>query len=312
MFKQRVNEVEINVVIRPVTPLLIKASDTGADPTRPDMEFLTTIYRGQQTVYLPGSSLKGAIRAHAERIIRTVGGDSPVSTPWACNPLTSDSPCRKIQEKDYPTLYKKTCFACRVFGSTETASHLNIGDAYPQDISAVVLEERNSVAIDRKLGSAAGGALFNFQVVTDGAFKARIQITNFSVDQLALIGLVIRDFDTQAVSLGFAKSRGLGQVSMKVDSVQIRYPGCILENGIKVLKTGKTYGLDEVLGAGNLFDNSSAYGYPADDKLKLAVQAHEADFGIGVMQNVPAELTDSLWKESVGCWRKQIKGAVRK
>ena len=53
---------------------------------------------------------------------------------------------------------------------------------------------------------------------------------NFTTAQLALIALAIRDFDEQRVSIGFAKSRGLGQVSMKVNSVEIRYPTAVVED----------------------------------------------------------------------------------
>jgi CRISPR/Cas system CSM-associated protein Csm3 (group 7 of RAMP superfamily) len=46
-------------------------------------------HAGGRSIYLPGSSLKGAIRAHAERIVRTVGDDKPNSKklPWANDPL---------------------------------------------------------------------------------------------------------------------------------------------------------------------------------------------------------------------------------
>jgi CRISPR-associated RAMP protein (TIGR02581 family) len=311
MFKQRVNEVEITFSVAPVTPLLIKASDAGADPTRPDMEFVQTYHNGAPTIYLPGSSLKGAIRAQGERIVRTVGGDTKASSPWACNPLDNASPCRKKErEESYPAVYKRSCFTCRLFGSTESASHFVVGDAYPDDPSTVVVEERNGVAIDRKLGCASGGALFNLQVATAGRFVSRIRVSNFSLDQLGLIGLTIRDFDTQFVSLGFAKSRGLGQVSMTVESILIRYPGCILENEIKVLKTGRKFVSKKVIGAGALFEAGGSYGYPAEDVIDVDGDVCEDPLGIGVVQTFKGEAIGKLWKESVGAWKKQIKGGV--
>ena len=74
------------------------------------------------------------------------------------------------------------------------------------------------------------GALFNFQVLTAGTFTTKIAIKNFTTAQLGFIALAIRDFDEQRVSIGFAKSRGLGQVNMKVNSVKIRYPTAVVEN----------------------------------------------------------------------------------
>ena len=82
MHKRIVNQATIEITISPVGPLLIKASDQGADPTKPDMEFVETYHAGGRSVYLPGSSLKGAIRAHCERIVRTLEGN--VTT---CDPL---------------------------------------------------------------------------------------------------------------------------------------------------------------------------------------------------------------------------------
>ncbi len=60
MHKRLLNEAILSIAIEPHGPILIKAGDKGADPTLPDMEFVRT----NGTPYLPGSSLKGVIRAH--------------------------------------------------------------------------------------------------------------------------------------------------------------------------------------------------------------------------------------------------------
>ena len=59
MHKQLVNEASFRFVIEPDGPILIKAGESGADPTRPDMEFVRTRWPGSKEpdVYLPGSSL---------------------------------------------------------------------------------------------------------------------------------------------------------------------------------------------------------------------------------------------------------------
>lgn len=72
MHKKFVNHCTIDLTIIPDGPILIKSGKEGADPTKPDMEFVETYHAGGRTIYLPGSSLKGAIRAHAERIVRTI------------------------------------------------------------------------------------------------------------------------------------------------------------------------------------------------------------------------------------------------
>ena len=89
MHKKFVNHCTIDLTIIPDGPILIKSGKEGADPTKPDMEFVETYHAGGRTIYLPGSSLKGAIRAHAERIVRTVGDEKPntKNLPWANDPL---------------------------------------------------------------------------------------------------------------------------------------------------------------------------------------------------------------------------------
>ena len=169
MHKRIVNQAIIELVISPVGPLLIKASDQGADPTKPDMEFVETYHGGGRSVYLPGSSLKGAIRAHCERIVRTLGSDRPGGgNVWACNPLDERGTCRKLRDthkEDTAAIYKNSCPICQIFGSTDIAAHVSIADAYPDDPAKIQLEERNGVAIDRVYGSVAHGP-FNFQVLT--------------------------------------------------------------------------------------------------------------------------------------------------
>lgn len=73
MFKAIYLEGRLELTIKPEGPILIKAGETGsADPSRPDMEFVRTACRGRPEVYIPGSSLKGVVRAQAERIARSL------------------------------------------------------------------------------------------------------------------------------------------------------------------------------------------------------------------------------------------------
>ena len=76
MHKRFVNQCTLDISLVPKGPVLIKSGREGADPTKPDMEFVETYHAGGRSIYFPGSSLKGAIRAHAERIVRTIGSAS--------------------------------------------------------------------------------------------------------------------------------------------------------------------------------------------------------------------------------------------
>ena len=122
MFKQLLNEAVLDIAIQPDGPVLIKSGELGgADPTHADMEFVRTV--GQ--VFIPGSSLKGVVRAHAEKIARTL---QPEVGPGrgACNPLDPRASCGGRLERDHrsDTRYAESCFACRLFGNTAVAGRV--------------------------------------------------------------------------------------------------------------------------------------------------------------------------------------------
>lgn len=323
MHKRIVNQAIIEITISPVGPLLIKASDQGADPTKPDMEFVETYHTGGRSVYLPGSSLKGAIRSHCERIVRTIGGDGPVEKGvWTCDPLQEDAHCRNLRDchpDDPAAVYKNSCVVCKIFGSTDMASHIRITDAYPDKSTEVQLEERNGVAIDRIKGSVAQGP-FNFQVVTAGEFNTRIVLKNFTIAQLALLALVIRDFDEQRVGIGLAKSRGLGQVNMKVKRIEIRYPTAVVEDDhLRMIGKGNQSNQSiekNVVGVGELISDAESYGFPSPDSVNISEQVQSDDLGIGATVNIDSsessessESTDGiteLWRACVDVWRQRI------
>ena len=313
MHKRIVNQATIELAIAPVGPLLIKASDQGADPAKPDMEFVETYHAGGRSVYLPGSSLKGAMRAHCERIVRTLGGANPnEGNVWACNPLKEKAPCRKLKKRhkeDTAAIYRESCTVCQLFGSTDIAAHARIADAYPVELADIQLEERNSVALDRVYGSVAVGP-FNFQVLTAGEFTTKITVKNFTTAQLALIALAIRDFAEQRVGLGFAKSRGLGQVDMQVARVEIRYPTAIVEEGqLQMLGVhGGRFGDNCLIGAGDFVSTAErqAYGFPESDTVAVTVHAQpDAILGATLVFEEPDAIT-AMWRGCVQSWRETV------
>ena len=253
MHKQLVNQCTIHLSLIPQGPMLIKSGRQGADPTKADMEFVETYHEGEKTIYLPGSSLKGAIRAHAERIVRTVGSDRPdQSCIWANDSTAQDNQHLKNRSGG-AEVYRASSFTEQMFGNTSLASRIRIEDAY--STTATVIEERNGVAIDRVLGSATSPALFNYQVCTSGKFATRIHLRNFSLAQLGLIGLVLRDLNEGWFAIGFGKSRGLGNVCVEYHSAIVQYPSCKLQGKeIHALgRPGTVFGKENLLGAGEFF-----------------------------------------------------------
>ncbi|MCA1592682.1 MAG: RAMP superfamily CRISPR-associated protein [Acidobacteria bacterium] len=288
MHKRLFNEAVVKLTIKPVGPILIKAGEGASDPTKPDMSFVRTTRGGSETVYLPGSSLKGVLRSHCERLARTVqnAGRSDLS----CDPL-GEKKCSKQFEDDKSLTgaqkHKQSCFICRLFGNTSLASHFQIADAYPQITDAHPLgewrtEERNGVAIDRVFGSVVPGVgPFNYETVTSGEFLTTLHVRNFTLAQIGLLALALRDLAAERVRLGFAKSRGMGLVTARVDEFTMRYPGCELgeDEGLRLIGGGQ---LDRqrFYGISALLEKSSASGESdAEEKDAEAGRATGDEYG---------------------------------
>lgn len=317
MHKRLVNHCTINLSLIPDGPILIKSGKEGADPTKPDMEFVETYHGGSKTIYLPGSSLKGAIRAHAERIVRTVGGEqSDRNNPnklWANNPITDDYTYlpKNKSGKDGAEIHKLSSFTDRLFGNTSLASRLRIEDAYPDPSKPVKTEERNGVAIDRVFGSVAVGP-FNYQVCTAGEFQTKIHLKNFTLAQLGLIGLVLRDLNDGWFGIGFAKSRGLGTVQVKLNSAVVQYPSCELRDG-QIYSFGQQTTLgahNTLLGTGEFLEADNPYGFVKPDQQTTPIAATTMDLGFGVQlawQGDDDTGVPNLFKCAVRSWSEVLR-----
>jgi len=326
MHKRFVNHCTIDLTLIPDGPILIKSGKEGADPTKPDMEFVETYHEGGKSIYLPGSSLKGAIRAHAERIVRTVGGEKRPkenqNALWASNPLNLDELKYLDSISDSQDIYRLSSFTDQLFGNTSIASRLRIQDAYPVDKKQLKIQERNGVAIDRVFGSVAVGP-FNYQVCTAGEFRTKIHLKNFSLAQLGLIGLVLRDLNDGWFGIGFAKSRGLGTVTVKYNEAVVQYPGCQLDknNGrIKqIIKSGH-WEPTSLLGAGEFLDTEEAkkYGFykpdnqptskPDSEQTPISAELMDLDFGVELKWE--GDAVPNLFQCAVRAWSELLTGAV--
>jgi CRISPR/Cas system CSM-associated protein Csm3 (group 7 of RAMP superfamily) len=331
MHKRRFNELKLTFALRPQGPLLIKSGqESGADPTLLDMNFVRTDHGGGgKTVFLPGSSLKGTMRSYAEKIARTLAeGFDPQAShiPLACNPLTrSDRPgddfnCGYAIEQrkldDAQAKHAQSCPICRTFGNTVMAAHMQLTDAYPihpfKKDSADLwhqtnrTSERDGVAIDRISGSVAHGP-FTLEVVTQGAFYTSLTLHNFQLWQLGLLGIVLRDLGDGRVPMGFAKSRGLGRLSISYVRAEISYLGRFepVENGFDF--------------AANVYDvagflqpeTAHAYGY-FDDPDKAIAMPPEAEMSEAgeygrITMKLKGKHVHDLWRASVPHWASYVR-----
>ncbi|NJL27236.1 MAG: hypothetical protein HC897_04760 [Thermoanaerobaculia bacterium] len=218
MHKRFLNHARLRIELIPRGPILVKSGIESPDPTRPAMAFVRTRHAELgETVYLPGTSLKGLLRSHAERLLAGLG-------------LTVHDPFQRAQGQgrgDAPEVFRNLCPVERTFGSLACGGRLNVTDAYPwmpegessEEMAAArdlanQTEVRLQVGIDRQTGSTQDSTLFDLEVVNRGSFHAEIYLENFQLWQLGLIEAVLRDVDDGFAPVGFGKSRGLGQMSV--------------------------------------------------------------------------------------------------
>ena len=226
MFRTLQNIFSFDFTLIPEGPVLVRAQSVGLDPGLADMEFQRTTRNGKRTVFLAGSGLKGVLRAHVERLLRSAGR-------FACDPTDTRNRdvCghfRRRLGQDYSSKrpHAGQCAACYTFGSLKLAGRFRIGDAYPtadRSQETNITEVRAGVGIERKSQGAAGGVLYDAEVVVRGGFAARLTGENFSLWQIAVILQTLADLDDGFIQIGGCKSRGMGTVKVCDPRVQFRF-----------------------------------------------------------------------------------------
>ena len=248
MLRNWLCQADATIEIEPVDPVLVKSGYATLDGV--DMTPVSTFRNGERVYYLPGTSLKGVLRSHFERIARTLQPGS-VCLPYH-DPKRNISVPVKAEQESYgcgyrsrdennpaAAAYADSCAACRLFGSLKFAGRFSIGDAYPLPDHQPVVESRNGVGIDRFTGGTVPGVLFDLQALVGGRFMADIRLANFELWQLAGLKLLLDDLADELIAVGSGRSRGLGRVRGAVTSFRLTY-----------LRTART--ADSLAGIGEL------------------------------------------------------------
>lgn len=172
-------------------PLLIQAGEGSFEPYKPDDLFITipVLKDGKRVElpYVPGSSLRGAIREYCERLLISIGREKEVG---------------------------------KLFGTTEFASKLWVLDGFPEnDGIRDLLRVRAGVAIDRKLQGSLRRRLFEKEVLSfheeKTIFSSRLILRNFSPRELSIIIKTLLDMHFGGIPrLGHSKSRGMGKLNI--------------------------------------------------------------------------------------------------
>ncbi|HHX50508.1 MAG TPA: hypothetical protein GX711_03605 [Clostridia bacterium] len=289
MLKRLVNEAILSLTIKNSGPLLIKSGYAEAGGC--DMEPVQTYRNGRLEYYIPGSSLKGVLRSHFEKIARTLNPEpGTVCDPFSKVRMTGGKNGAPVVSKGYaevscgnkfqlnkmgkykeksvefmaepidPTnehVYKNSCPACRLFGSTFFAGRFNIGDGYLKPGSKPGVKRRDLVGIDRLTGGASSGAKFDLSAIGAGAeFETGIYLRNFECWQLGALFILLDDLKDGLIRLGSGVSRGFGEVTSSFDNITLTRVGRNDGNQTEIA------GLGRILGDGS-------YGTFPDDFLLL-------------------------------------------
>ena len=327
MLKRLVNECRFNLTIHTEGPVLVRSG--YGTVSGPDMTPVRTYRNGKTEVYLPGSSLKGVFRSHIEKVIRTLKDDivcNPFVKPkepeiqgscLVCTNYTEVSCGDKFEERQKDNslrvgtdqwrhtkedlsneqVYRDSCPACRLFGSTSFIGRVAISDAYLK--SEEKTEQRDGVGIDRFTGGAATAsqAKFDLEVVSSGVvFETNIYLRNFEVWQLGMLMLIVQDLEDSLIRIGSGRSRGLGNVTCTISEISINYIGSVKGKSAK-----------DVWGLGKLLGNKS-YGTATNDQLTVQNPPTEEIHGNGIRKiaTFTSDSLDNLKEAAVESFVKKI------
>jgi CRISPR/Cas system CSM-associated protein Csm3 (group 7 of RAMP superfamily) len=215
----------------------------------------------------------------------------------------------KKEDIEYTAIiYRRSDFVSQMFGHTSLAARIRFADAYPT--TPLKIEERNGVAIDRIYGSVAQGP-FNYETVVEGVFTTRITMKNFTLAQLGLLGLALRDLGAGRIGIGFGKSRGLGRVTVTLDKFTLTYPTCKWEgdkiqllHGQTIATTKQFVGIGAFVAGNKDYDS---YHFPEQDTADLpAGLSYQADDLMGISVVVGNDQITDVWKACMPAWRAKV------
>jgi len=156
--------------------------------------------------FIPGSSLKGALRSLSEAIVRARG--EPVHSPWDYS---------KAEEEARNSNF---CLICGLFGSTELASHVRIYDAYPVEEAPTFI--KTGVGLNREFRGAQPGILYTEEFVIPGVrWRFRMDVLNVYVfpeprdERGNLLRQVIDLLSKGLVQVGARKTVGYGLIRLE-------------------------------------------------------------------------------------------------
>jgi CRISPR-associated RAMP protein (TIGR02581 family) len=176
---------------------------------------LPVIKDAQGYPFIPGSSLKGVLRARVEAFVRAIHNTRQA----ACNPVGNNTEwcLRSIEGLDSDkAIEDQLCLVCQVFGSPWLASKVQVRDAPVAPLWFDQYHIRDGVAINRDTQTAEAGLKYDYEVVpAQTRFDFMLVAENLTVAQIGMLFVGLRPFEQGAMGLGGFRSRGLGTVQLQ-------------------------------------------------------------------------------------------------
>lgn len=194
MLQPTLNELRLEFELTLNSPLCVGSAEgafpRGAHPNG-----------GQPSLYIPASTLKGALRRAAESVFEAVG----VTCCSAAEPCAQRESVK--QAKGAVGIYRALCPICRLFGSHVLRSHLIVTDCFPAEPRQTTVKHQG------------------VDVLMDGEFYGMLGLRNFERWQLGLLALLVSRLNVSDVQLGAQRSSGMGCVQLSYGRLTLVYPG---------------------------------------------------------------------------------------
>lgn len=240
----------ISIKWRPVLPIMVKADAAGVAVDM--LPLFTGRDDGRLARVIPGSSIKGALRTMAERIMRTVLDGYDLSGPEGSDDARKDflkqieiplvealfgapgkpeennlnKPGKKVLSSWEPGLGVLAVADCHCTDHAITASDWQrlLGAEQPAQTEGHGMRHATRVAIDRWTGGAAEHALYSLLELHEGKWeKLRLEVDPYRLPKdetergaaLALLFLTLRELAKERIPLGFGTNRGLGAITVE-------------------------------------------------------------------------------------------------
>ncbi len=190
------------------SPLLIRSAEDGAEMNA-DFAHLRSNRNGKRVPVLPGTSVAGALRHRALRILNTLSQNEK-QTQELLRELFGDGASKK-EEQDGASLRRKP-----------QASRLIVHETVIQGGSSLV---QTRIRIDRFTGGTYPGALFNeAPLIGNPTVEMKLEVRNPKDSEIGLLLLLLKDLWTGDLTLGGERSIGRGRLEGMKAEMKYRSP----------------------------------------------------------------------------------------